>query len=76
MLLANSLANNQRIMESEITTMLGQLLIVNSVYKETQWYDDNAANDVARAIHYRLQIIAITRGHMAPQSYVCVSQGI
>ena len=68
-------------MESEITTMLGQLLIVNSVYKRTQWYNGNAANNVARAIHYtvasyRLQIIAITRGHMVPQSYVCVSQGI
>ena len=39
-------------MESEITTMLGQLLIANSVYKGTQWYNGNAANDVARAIHY------------------------
>ena len=39
-------------MKSEITTMLGQLLIVNSVYKRTQWYNGNAANDAARAIHY------------------------
>ena len=39
-------------MESEITTMLGQLVIANSVYKRIQWYNGNAANDVARVIHY------------------------
>ena len=49
--------------KTEITTTLGRLVIINSLYKGIQWYNGNITNDVATAIYTKAigEIIAINK---------------
>ena len=42
--------NNQRITKGGTMTMLGLLVIINSLCKGIQWYNNNTASDIGMAM--------------------------